>query len=425
MTMMHASDTDMGAPNKATPDSGHGHQPPHQTFWRIVGAIFALIFALLLVIQVFEIFDGDNQTVPEVRWGTPPISDVQTGLSGVQTEDILRDRATLQADRQEFGPSPDAPRTFQVGPEVQLQTEEIENTSPFLTNSWANPGEGETAMVRGTDRVEGVSSLPYNGAEIFERPFARDWRLGLADFSTHLGALAILGFAFLLSFFLAVRGRVPIASGRSSKPRVKRFGLLERATHWMTSASFLMLALTGIVIAYGDTLILPFGGDILGQAGWLATWGHMMFFPSFAIGVVLMFIMWVGRNLPDRYDANWLKKAGGMLSDTTHPSAKKFNAGQKLIFWSVILGGGALIATGIVLMFPFVLGINVTSWAMLAHAIIAVLMIAVILGHIYIGSVGMEGAFAAMWSGKVDRNWAAEHHDVWLAEMEQGKETRQ
>ncbi len=398
-----------------------GGDRPAFVGYRIAGAIAAAVLFVLLVIQVFELFDNDNHTVPEVRWGAPPISSEQSGDSSVVAGEILADRAELQAPRAEFGPSPDNLRTFQVGSETQLVEEPIEDPNAFLTRSWSDPSQEELAMIRGVDRVEGVSSLPYVGAEIFERPFARDWRLGMADVATHLGALAILGFAFLLAAVLAIRGRVPITRGKSER-RVKRFGMIERATHWMTSVSFLMLALTGIVIAYGDTLILPFGDELLGQTGWLATWGHMMFFPPFALGIAAMFVMWVRHNLPSKLDVAWLKQGGGMFSDDLHPSARKFNAGQKLIFWSVILGGGLLVVSGVLLMFPFwILSINGMGWAMLAHAIVAVLMIAIILGHIYIGSVGMQGAFWAMWTGRVDRNWAVEHHDLWVEELERGK----
>ena len=410
MTMTQSTGS---APRSSSSSGGSGFGA-----YRIAGAIAALILLVLLVIQVFEIFDDDARTIPEVRWGTPPISDVQSGLSGIGTEELLRERATLQGPREIFGPSPEDERTFQVGSETQLLTEEIESPSALQTLAWANPSVEALPMVRGTSHVEGISSLPYVGANVFERPFARDWRLGMADFATHLGALAILGFSFLLASVVAVRGRVPIVKGKSGR-EVKRFGFVERLTHWMTSVSFLMLALTGIVIAYGDSLLLPFGDYFLGQTGWLATWGHMMFFPPFAIGILAMFVLWVRHNLPSKLDLNWLAKGGGIFSDDVHPSARKFNAGQKLIFWSVILGGGLLVLSGITLMFPFFwLGINGMGWVMLTHAIIAVLMIAVIVGHIYIGTVGMQGAFWAMWSGKVDRNWAAEHHDLWLGEVD-------
>lgn len=400
------------------PRDPHGSPPPF-TGYRIFGAVMVLLLLVALAVQVFELFDGDNRTVPEVRWGSPPTSEVQSGLSTVEATEMLRERATLQGPRDIYGPSPEDDRSFQVGSETRLNTEAIANPDGFLTGAWSTPDADTLPLVRGTDRVEGISSLPYTGAAIYERPFARDWRLGLADIATHLGALVILGFSLLLALMLALRGRVPIVRGKSGR-KVERFGWFERATHWMTSVSFLMLALTGIVIAYGDTLILPFGDALLGSTGWLATWGHMMFFPSFALGVVIMFVMWVRHNLPSRLDVNWLAKGGGMFSDDVHPSARKFNAGQKLIFWSVILGGGAMILSGVLLMFPFfLLDINGMGWTMLIHAVVGLIMIAIIIGHIYIGSVGMQGAFWAMWSGEVDRNWAAEHHDLWLSDMEE------
>jgi formate dehydrogenase subunit gamma len=152
-----------------------------------------------------------------------------------------------------------------------------------------------------------------------------------------------------------------------------------------------------------------------------------MFAPGFALGVTLMLVMWVHRNLPSRLDLNWLAKAGGFFNDSPdNPPARKFNAGQKLIFWSAILGGLVMIATGVNLMFPFFwLDINTMGWVMLAHAIVAPLLIAIFIGHIYIGTVGMQGAIDAMWSGWVDRNWAEEHHDLWLAELDAGGARRE
>jgi formate dehydrogenase subunit gamma len=248
----------------------------------------------------------------------------------------------------------------------------------------------------------------------------------MADFVTHLGALAILGFSFLLALILAIRGRVPIAKGRSGKT-VKRFGFLERANHWMTAVSFLGLALTGLVIAYGDTVIRPFGEPLLGDLGWLSTWGHVLFFPTFTLGVLFMILKWTWGNLPSRLDIQWLKRGGGFFSDDPdNPPARKFNAGQKLIFWSAVIGGLIMIGTGITLMFPFYwLDLEGMSWVMLIHAGIAVMLIAIFIGHIYIGTVGMQGAIEAMWGGKVDRNWAEEHHELWLAEIEDGTARRE
>ncbi|WP_394155097.1 formate dehydrogenase subunit gamma [Loktanella salsilacus] len=394
--------------------------------YRIGGAIVAVLLAIALVWQVYEIFDGDARTIPEVRWGVTEYNGRQMGAqdapSALLTGQALADRTTLQDERFATGPSPDQQRPdYNVVPDTMMTTEPMMDGEK-LTESWSIYGDDTGALLRPAQRTEGISSLPYANAALFERPFARDWRLGVADLAVHLGAVAILGMGFLLALILAVRGRVPIAHGRSTRT-VKRFNLFERATHWMTSISFIGLAVTGLTIAYGKTLLMPFGETVLGWAGWISTWGHMMFFPSFAVGILLMAVMWMGRNIPEWRDLKWLSVMGGMATDGgPNPPAKKFNAGQKLIFWSAVLGGALMVVSGVTLMFPYYWAtLGTMSWAMLVHAIIGLLLIAIFIGHIYIGTVGMQGAFWAMWGGRVDRNWAKEHHAIWLNELEGGK----
>lgn len=387
------------------------------TGYRIGGAIAAVLLAIALLFQIWELFDGDARTVPEFRW-TATEDTPESG--GVLASQLIIQRTKLQDERWRTGPSPegDLPE-YAIGDDLFLQSSRIDDPSPFLTEAWGTPEPDMIPVMRPPREVIGISSLPYANAELFERPFARDWRLGLADLATHIGALAILGFSLLLALILAIRGRVPIAEGKSGRT-VERFGFLERANHWMTAGSFILLALTGSAIAYGDTLIRPFGDEFLGSVGWIAAWGHMMFFPSFALGLSVMAVLWTRRNIPSRLDIEWLRRAGGFLTDDPdNPPARKFNAGQKLVFWSAILGGVLMILTGVVLMFPFYfLGLEGMSWMMLVHAVVGVLLIAIFIGHIYIGTVGMQGAIDAMWGGRVDRNWAKEHHDLWLAKKE-------
>jgi formate dehydrogenase subunit gamma len=416
------------------------------TAYRIGGAVAALLLALALVWQAVLLLSGDTLVTPESRWGAvrtegAPASgataphkaapegagevDAQSAAdpgyeSGLLARETLAARTRLQDERFRTGPSPggDAP-PLALGPEEWLVERPMEGGEIF-PQAWRTPDEDVIALLRPRDEVIGVSSLPYVNAELFERPAARAWRVGLADWATHVGALAILGFAFLLAATLAIRGRVPIAEGRSGRT-VKRFGFWERANHWMTAASFIGLALTGVAIGYGDTLVRPlFGEAALGALGWASTWAHMALGPSFTFGVLLMAAFWLRGNLPERLDLPWLARGGGFFSDSPgkNPSARKFNAGQKLIFWSAVLGGGLMIASGLLLMFPYwLLDLGWMSWAMLTHAIVGALLIAIFLGHIYIGSVGMHGAIEAMWGGEVDRNWAAEHHDLWLEEV--------
>jgi formate dehydrogenase subunit gamma len=138
------------------------------------------------------------------------------------------------------------------------------------------------------------------------------------------------------------------------------------------------------------------------------------------LGVLIMIVVWIKDNVPDRYDAGWLR-AGGGFYNRRHPPAARFNAGQKLMFWSVVIGGIALAASGIIMLFPFSYAdINGMQTAQYVHAIAGVIMVAVIIAHIYIGTLGMEGAYEAMGTGEVDLNWAREHHSVWV-EREQAK----
>src|SRR6185312_13660843 len=134
------------------------------------------------------------------------------------------------------------------------------------------------------------------------------------------------------------------------------------------------------------------------------------------IGVVLIFLIWIAGNIPNAVDVQWFKRGGGIVGHD-HPPAYRFNAGQKAIYWIVVLGGGAVAITGYMLMFPFYgTDIDTMQSAEMIHAIVAMLFIAAMLGHIYIGTIGMEGAFEAMGQGTVDLNWAKEHHSLWLSE---------
>jgi formate dehydrogenase subunit gamma len=124
--------------------------------------------------------------------------------------------------------------------------------------------------------------------------------------------------------------------------------------------------------------------------------------------------MWIGGNIPNRTDVAWFKRGGGIVGHD-HPPAERFNGGQKMIYWIVVLGGAAVAVSGYVLMFPFY-GTDIQDMqvAQIVHSVVAMLFVAAMLGHIYIGTIGMEGAFEAMGEGAVDLNWAKEHHSLWL-----------
>jgi formate dehydrogenase subunit gamma len=135
------------------------------------------------------------------------------------------------------------------------------------------------------------------------------------------------------------------------------------------------------------------------------------------LGLALIVAIFIKDNIPDRTDIEWFKQGGGFIK-SKHAPARRFNAGEKLVFWGA-LGVGVLVAvSGYLLLFPFyvtdIFGMQIAQGV---HGVLAILFIALILGHIYIGTLGMEGAFEAMWTGEVDYNWAKEHHDLWLEEQ--------
>lgn len=259
-----------------------------------------------------------------------------------------------------------------------------------------------------------------------------------------LGTIAALGVFFLL------RGRIRI-DGEKTGRTVTRFKSIERFGHWLLAGSFIVLGITGILSLFGRLFIAPYLGKVANATLLdLSKWLHNVVAWGFIAGLVMIFVMWAVHNIPNRTDLTWLRQFGGIIG-SAHPPAKKFNAGQKLIFWSVVVFGTSISLSGVSLLFPYELPLfaktfgflNTTGLSELLglgqlpvalapqeemqlaqawHAILAFVLMAIIIAHIYIGSVGMEGAYDAMGSGEVDEAWAKQHHSIWLQEM-QDKQT--
>src|SRR5215208_7977500 len=269
------------------------------------------------------------------------------------------------------------------------------------------------------DKISGRISIPDAMAASLIQPAGRDWR----DFHRNklpiIGGITIIGMFALLLVFLLVRGRIRIDHGFSGTT-ILRFASFERFTHWLTASCFVILAFSGLNISFGRSLILPlFGADSFATMSAYAKLAHNYLAFPFMLGLVIMFLIWIKDNIPGKLDLEWIKQGGGLLSEGKHPPARRFNAGQKGIFWIVIIGGALMSVSGWFLLFPY-LPANVTAlqfWTVI-HAVIAMLFIAAMLAHIYIGSVGMEGAFDAMGTGEVDLNWAKEHHALWVEETQ-------
>ncbi len=300
--------------------------------------------------------------------------------------------------------------------------------------SMGNLSDSETwrAIRKG---VQGTVSIPDKNAGQLVQSEGDNWRAMKNGPISTWGVIGLAAMLILLTLFYLARGKILVDHGMSGRT-ITRFGDIERMGHWLLAVSFIILAITGLNITYGKYFLLPVLGKpafatIAGAGKWL----HNYVAFAFMAALAMIFVLWIKENFPNKYDFQWLLKGGGMFVKGSHPPSKKFNAGQKILFWLVILGGLSLALSGIALLFPFQTSMFADTFAILNvfgfglstdltplqemqlattwHTIIALVLIVVVIAHIYIGTIGMEGAFDAMGTGEVDENWAKEHHSVW------------
>lgn len=264
-------------------------------------------------------------------------------------------------------------------------------------------------------QLTGRISIPDPKAASLIQP-GRDWRSFNQETLPKLGTYAVLGMLLLLVLFYMLRGKIRIDAGPSGQ-RILRFNSVERFAHWTTATSFIILAITGANITFGKTLLTPImGPEAFAAWAQYAKYIHNYVGFAFMLGVLLVFLVWVKDNMPAMADLKWFAAGGGLLSKGHHPPAKRFNGGQKIVFWSVVIGGFLLSLSGWYLVFPYNTTLADVQWQATIHGVAAFVLIALMLAHAYIGSIGMEGAFDAMGSGEVDLNWAKEHHGLWVEE---------
>ncbi len=265
--------------------------------------------------------------------------------------------------------------------------------------------------------IQGRGTIPDVKSHVIEQPDGLIWRSVHETAVPWIGAAAILGIIVLLGIVYLLRGAIPIEAGRSGR-MLLRFTGFERFVHWLVGVTFVVLALTGLNIIFGKRLLLPvLGPEAFSTFSEAAKYLHDFANFPFVIGVSLMFLMWLRENFPTAADVEWLRKGGGFVGHE-HPPAWKFNAGQKMLFWFIILATIAISVSGYFLMFPFyfttIMGMQI---AQVVHGVAAMGFIMFIIAHIYIGTLGMEGGFDAMTDGNVDLNWARQHHRLWVEQQ--------
>ncbi len=291
--------------------------------------------------------------------------------------------------------------------------------------------------------AQGKVSIPDQQAAVLIQSEGDNWRAFRNGPLSTYGVWGFAGIGILLALFFLIRGRIRIEAGRSGDT-VTRFRSVERFGHWLLAVSFIILGLSGLNMLYGRYVLIPVTGpEVFAAITFWGKWLHNYVAFAFMVGLALIFLMWLKDNLPSRHDIGWIIRLGGLFSKHSHPPAKKFNPGQKLIFWIVVLGGASLSLSGIALMFPFEYAMFAKTFeimnmfgfklpteltamqemqlSQLWHSIVGLILMVVIVAHIYIGTIGMEGAFDAMGSGEVDTNWAREHHSLWMDKVAPAK----
>jgi len=289
--------------------------------------------------------------------------------------------------------------------------------------------------VRESGNVPGFTTLPDNeGATLIQRftqypgtdftTAGEAWRQVRNQWIVPYGGALLLIVLLAIAIFYWRKGALGHSENAEGR-RIERFTPFERAAHWTNAAAFVVLAISGIVMAFGKYFLLPVTGATL--FGWLTyalKTAHNFAGPLFAVSVVIVFITFVKDNMPRAEDAIWLKKGGGLLSGQ-EVASHRFNAGEKVIFWFGVFGLGAFVVASGLVLDKLIPGLQYARGDMqiahMIHAAAALLMMCMFLGHIYLGTVGMKGAYRAMRHGYVDEAWAHEHHALWADDVRAGK----
>ncbi|HBR97233.1 MAG TPA: formate dehydrogenase subunit gamma [Gammaproteobacteria bacterium] len=274
------------------------------------------------------------------------------------------------------------------------------------SNFWRAVREGNSGYtaVRGDE----ANVLIQNGGE--------NWRQ-LKQPVAQYGGWFIGAVALACLLFLLLKGRLRLENGESGMT-VERWTTFERTLHWVNATLFIILGVTGLSLAYGRVVLIPIiGKDVFAAYAGLAKVVHDYLGPVFGVVLTVLLLRWLWMNIPSMTDVRWFLKGGGMFTNE-HVAAGKTNGGEKAWYWLLFFGGIAVVASGVVLDFP---NLGATRGDMqlanLIHTGSALILVGAAVGHIFIGSIGSEGSLRAMTTGRVDVEWARQHHDLWYQEL--------
>lgn len=269
---------------------------------------------------------------------------------------------------------------------------------------------------------EEYTSVKGRETGVLVQTYGETWRQLKNGWLTPIAGWLIAAVVVVIGLFFKWRGSIKV-HGEPSGRLIERFTPFERYTHWVVAISFVTLGISGLVMMVGKYVLLPVIGYTL--FAWLAQLSkvlHNFIGPVFLVSVLMLIVIFIKDNLPRLYDFKWFANLGGMISGEHVPSGR-FNAGEKVWFWGgVVVLSLVASASGLVLLFPnFDQVRSVMIEANVVHMVTAGAVMAISLGHIYLGTIGLDGAYQAMRNGYVDETWAKEHHEYWYNDVKSGK----
>lgn len=299
---------------------------------------------------------------------------------------------------------------------------ETKTAAPLPAGSTAKPGWNIPPKWSDVEEKAQYASVAGRETNVLIQDSGRDWRVLRNGPLTFYGGVVILVMPTILLLFFVIKGKIQLKT-RLTGRLIERFNSAERVAHWTMAISFVALAATGLSLLFGKYLILPWlGAAAFSGMAVAAKVIHNFVGPLFMFSLVVMIVLYAKDNMWRAYDITWLRKFGGMISGE-HVPAGRFNAGEKGWFWlGVVLLGILVSISGALLLFPnWNTSREIMGEANLVHASIACIFVAISFAHIYLGTIGMAGAYDAMRKGYVDETWAKEHHDIWFDEVKSGK----
>ncbi|HRH05805.1 MAG TPA: formate dehydrogenase subunit gamma [Burkholderiaceae bacterium] len=325
---------------------------------------------------------------------------------------------------------------FEVKPDASLDANYAKQTNGERAK--VQPGNNAPMWRQVGSGAEGYSSLPKATAPeagVLIQPFTQypgsrlttageAWRQVRNNWIIPYGGALLLIVLGAIGLFYWRRGTIELNESLTGR-KIERFTPFERSAHLANAIAFTILAVSGLVMAFGQYFLMPLmGSSLFGYLTFLLKNAHNFAGPLFAISLLVVIFTYVRDNLPAKGDLNWFLKGGGLLSKQ-HVKAGRFNAGEKLLFWLGVFAFGLIVVASGLVLDKLVPGLNYERSTMqiahMVHAVATIAMMGLFMGHIYLGTIGTEGTLQGMQTGYVDEAWAKEHHELWLEDVKSGK----